>query len=117
MIANNNNSNNNVDDLNNLGDGSLYHIFRCGSKLCQFQSKFIGETSLNLNKRFSWHNSCFRNPNAYSFCKILNTHFGKFYCKDSSYTIDIIEKLEGTGRTDRNTIDFTAEPIQKARDA
>ena len=28
--SNNNNSNNNVDSFNNLGDGSLSHIFRCG---------------------------------------------------------------------------------------
>ena len=34
-------SNNNVDDLTNLGDSSLYRIFRCGSKRCQFQNKFI----------------------------------------------------------------------------
>ena len=100
--SNNNNSNNNVDDLTDLGDGSLYHIFRCGSKCCQFQNKFtpvnnilstttnrldkcivpadltcvndhssnmvypiffntcklqcVGETFLNLNKRFIWHN-------------------------------------------------------------
>ena len=39
--SNNNNSNNNEDDLTNLGDGSLYHIFRCGSKRYQFQNKFI----------------------------------------------------------------------------
>ena len=32
--SNNNNSNNNVDDLTNLGDRSLYHIFRCGLKRC-----------------------------------------------------------------------------------
>ena len=32
--SNNNNANNNVDDLTNLGDGSLYHIFRCGLKSC-----------------------------------------------------------------------------------
>ena len=128
--SNNNNSYNNVDGFNNLGDGSLSHIFRCGSKRCQFQNKFVpvnnilstttnrlykcivpagstyvndhssnvvylitcnkcklqyvGETSQNLNKRFNWHNSCFRNPTAYSFCKILNTHFSKGYCKDSS---------------------------------
>ena len=124
--SNNNNSNNNVDDLTNLGDGSLYHIFRCGSKRCQFQNKFIpvnnilstttnrlykyiaaadstyvndrpsnmvylitcnkcklqyvGKTSQNLNKTFNWYNSCFRNTTAYSFCKILNTHFSKGYC-------------------------------------
>ena len=31
--------------------------------------------------------------------------------KDSSYTDNIIEKLEGTGRTDRNTMDFAVKPI------
>ena len=39
--SNNDNSNNNVDGFNNLGDGSLSHIFRCGSKHCHFQNKFL----------------------------------------------------------------------------
>ena len=39
--SNNINSNNNVNDLTNLGDGSLYHIFRYSSKRCQFQNKLI----------------------------------------------------------------------------
>ena len=157
--SNNDNSNNNVDDLTNLGDGSLSHTFRCGSRRCQFQNQFIpadnvlsitnnslfkcivptgstyvndhssnvvylitcnkcklqyvGETSENLNKRLNWHDSCFRNPTAYSFCKILNTHFRKGYCKDSSYAVNIIEKLEGTERTDRNTMNFAAKSIRK----
>ena len=151
-----------MDDLTDLDDGSLYHIFRCGSKCCQFQNKFtpvnnilstttnrldkcivpadltcvndhssnmvypiffntcklqcVGETSLNLNKRFIWHNPCFRNPIAYSFCKILNTRFSKGYCKNSSYTVNIIEKREGTERTDRSTMDLAAKPIRKARE-
>ena len=42
------------------------------------------------------------------YCKILNTHFSKRYCKDSSYTVNIIAKLKGTGCTDRNTMDFAA---------
>ena len=158
--SNNNNFNNNVDSLNNLGDGSLYHIFRCGLKRCQFQTKFVpvnnifcttttrlykciflagstyvnnhspnlvylitcnkcklqyvGKRSQNLNKRFNWHNFCSRNPIAYSFWKILNTHFSKAYCKGSSYTVNIIEKLEGKGRSERNTLDFAAKPLQKA---
>ena len=37
--SNNNNSNNNVGGFNNLGDGSLSHIFRYGSKRCQFKNK------------------------------------------------------------------------------
>ena len=51
------------------------------------------------------------NPNAYSFCKTLNTYFSKGCCKDNSYIVNIIEKLEKTGRTDRNTINFAAKPI------
>ena len=39
--SNNTNYNSNIDDLTNLGHGSLYHNFRCGSKHCQFQSTFI----------------------------------------------------------------------------
>ena len=39
--SNNNNSNDNVVDLTNLDDSSLYHVFRCGSKHCHFQNKFI----------------------------------------------------------------------------
>ena len=81
---------------------------------CKLQ--YVGETSQNFDKRFNWHNSCFRNPIAYSCCKILNTHFSKGYWKDSSYTVNVIEKLEGTRRADRNTMDFVAKPIQKARE-
>ena len=44
--SNNDNSNNNTDDLTNLGDGSLYHIFKCGSRRCQFQNKFIPVNNL-----------------------------------------------------------------------
>ena len=39
--SNNNNSNNNAGSFNILGDGSLSHIFRCDSKRCQFQNKFV----------------------------------------------------------------------------
>ena len=56
-----------------------------------------------------------RNSTAYSFCKILNTNFSKGYCKDSPYTVNIIESLEGSGCTDRNAMDFAVRPIRKAK--
>ena len=34
--SNNVNFNNNLDNLINLGGGSFYHVFRCGSRCCQF---------------------------------------------------------------------------------
>ena len=57
--------------------------------------QYLGKTSQNLNKRFNWHSFCFRNPTSCSFCKIWNTDFSKDYYKDSSYTVNIIEKLRG----------------------
>ena len=46
--SNNNISYNNIDGFNNLGDGSLSRIFRCGSKRCQFQNKFVSVNN-NIN--------------------------------------------------------------------
>ena len=37
--------------------------------------------------------------------------FSKGSFKDSLYTVNIIEKPEGTGSTDRNTTDFAAKTI------
>ena len=73
----------------------------------------VGETCQNL-KRLNWHNSCFKIATTSSFGKILNAHFSKDYCKDTSYIVIIITKLEGTECTDRNTMDCTPKPIQKA---
>ena len=39
--SNNNYSNYNVDNLTNIAERSLYQIFRCGSKDCQFQRLLI----------------------------------------------------------------------------
>ena len=44
--SNHDNSNINVDGFNNLGDGFLSHIFRCGSKRCQFQIKFFSVNNI-----------------------------------------------------------------------
>ena len=90
----------------------MVYLITCNK--CKLQ--YVGEISQNLNKIFNWRNSCFRNPAAYSFCKVLNTHFTKGYCKDSSYTVNIIVKLEGAGCTERNTMDFPAKPLRKARE-
>ena len=40
-----------------------------------------------------------------SLCKILSNHFNKGVCKDSDYTFQVIEKFEGSGRTERHAID------------
>ena len=97
-----------------VNDHSSDVVYFITCNKCKLQ--YVGETSQNLNKKFNWHNTCFRNPTPYPFCKILNIHFSKGYCKDSLYTVNITEKAEGTGRTYSSTMDFVAEPRRKARE-
>ena len=40
-VSNNDNSKDDVDDPTNFGDSFLYHIFRCGSRHCEFKNKLI----------------------------------------------------------------------------
>ena len=97
-----------------INDHSSNVIYLITCDRCKLQ--YVGETCQNLSNRFNWHNSCFRYPANFSFCKVLNNHFHKGYCKDSTYSVTIIEKLEGTGRTERNVMDKSFLPLRKARE-
>ena len=33
-----------------------------------------------------------------------------------TFTVNVIEKIDGTGRTERNTMDFAVKPLRKARE-
>ena len=58
-----------------------------------------------------------KNPKKYGTCKILSNHFNVGICKDSDYKVQIIEKLEGTGRTeDDNAIDPKITSIRRKRE-
>ena len=39
----------------------------------------------------------------------------KRFCKDSSYSVTIIEKLKVTNRTDQNGMDKSSQPLRKAK--
>ena len=74
------------------------------------------ETCRKLNKRFNWHTSCFKRPSKYAYCKILNNHFTEGQCKDAKYTVNILEKLEGSGRTERDAMDVSSKWQRKERE-
>ena len=57
-----------------------------------------------------------QNPAKYSFCKILSTHFNEGACKNAHYFVQIIEKLEGSGKTSRGAMDPKVKPLRKARE-
>ena len=41
-----------------------------------------------------------KNPSIDNKCKILSKYFGVGLCRNANYTVNIIEKLSGTGRDD-----------------
>ena len=97
-----------------LNDHSSNTIYLITCNKCKLQ--YVGETCQKLNKRFNWHNSCLRHPSKYSYCKRLNDHFTSGRCKGSTYSVSIIEKLEGTGLTNRGIMDPQYTPARKARE-
>ena len=96
----------------NCHSSNLIFIITCSN--CKLQ--YVGETSQKLNERFGWHKSCLKDPKKYSFCKKLSAHFNEGLCKNANYTVSIIEKLEGTGRTERNAMDVQSREPRKSRD-
>ena len=53
-------------------------------------------------------NSCFKHPNKYGFCKILNNHFNIGQCK-----VNIIEKMYLYGLIDVIGDEFKGSNVQK----
>ena len=97
-------------DYINCHSSNCIYLITCMK--CSLQ--YVGETAQKLNERFAWHNSCLLYPKKYAFCKILNNHFNEGYCKGADYKVNILEKLPGSGRTDRGGVDFEAKKVRKA---
>ncbi len=96
----------------NCHSSNLVYLITCNN--CSLE--YVGETVQKLNERFAFHNTCILNPNKYGFCRILASHFNKGPCKNSEYSVQIIEKMEGSGRTERGAMDLKASSERKARE-
>ena len=80
---------------------NLIYLLTCMK--CGLQ--YVGETVQQLNARFTMHRTGIKMPEKHGTCKILSNHFNVGLCKGSDYSVQILEKLEGTGRTERKAID------------
>ena len=69
---------------------NVIYLITCSK--CKLQ--YVGETIQQLNKRFNWHKSGFRDPVKYGHCKILSDHFTKGLCAGVKYKVQIIEKMD-----------------------
>ena len=82
----------------------MVYLLTCSK--CSLQ--YVGETAQRLNQRFSGHRQGIDGAKEDSGCRILREHFNFGLCKDASYAVTILEKLEGSGRTERDAIDLSA---------
>ena len=78
--------------------------------------QYVGETVQQLNARFTMHRSGIKMPEKHGTCKILSSHFNTGLCKGADYCVQILEKLEGTGRTERKAIDVSMTSHRRKRE-
>ena len=96
----------------NCHSSNVVYLITCDNCFIQY----VGETVQKINKRFNWHRTGLKNPEKYGFCRILSEHFNNGVCKGASYTVQILEKLEGNGRTPRGAIDPSQTAHKKSRE-
>ena len=96
----------------NCHSPNVVYLLTCSN--CKLQ--YVGETALKISERFNWHRSCFKYPAHYGFCNRLSNHFSEGLCKNANYSVQIIEKLEGDGRTERNALNSQVTSLRKARE-
>ena len=78
--------------------------------------QYVGETVQQLNERVNFHMSGLRHPKKHGHCRILTEHFTTGKCKGAKYKVQIIEKLEGNGRTERGGLDAKSTQIRRSRE-
>ena len=84
--------NHDLPSIVNCNSSNLIYLITCNT--CNIQ--YVGETSQKLRVRFKKHRSEIKSGGK----TYLTQHFSKGRCKNSSYTVQIIDKLTENGRTE-----------------
>ena len=90
----------NVTSLN-CNSNNLIYLITC--RKCHLQ--YVGETSQPLRERISSHVHHFNHPNIPHSSRILAGHFNTGHCKGATFSVNIIEKLNGDGREKNGKLD------------
>jgi hypothetical protein len=57
-----------------------------------------------------------KHPEKDNTCRILSEHFSKGFCKNATFTVNIIDKLAGDGRDESKEIDPAITAIRRKRE-
>ena len=101
-------------NIGHLDCNSSNVIYLITCKKCRLQ--YVGETAQKLRKRRNHHDSCFHHPEKDNYCRILSDHFSKGLCKNATYSVHIIEKLEGSGRDENGEVDPSFTTIRRKKE-
>ena len=91
---------------------NVIYLITCSN--CKLQ--YVGETVQKLNARFNKHRQGIKSPEKYGTCRILSNHFNEGCCRGKSFSVQILEKLEGNGRTARGALDASITSKRKERE-
>ena len=91
---------------------NVIYLITC--RKCRLQ--YVGETAQLLRERIRHHNSCINHPERDHTCRILSEHFSKGLCKNATFTVNIIEKLQGSGRDENGVIDSAITSIRRKKE-
>ena len=91
---------------------NVIYLITC--RKCRLQ--YVGETAQLLRERIRHHNSCINHPERDNTCRILSEHFSKGLCKNATFTVNIIEKLQGSGRDENGALDSAITSIRRKKE-
>ena len=93
---------------------SSYVIYLITCSNCFMQ--YVGETAQQLNIRFATHRASMSGKIKSNSCKWLAEHFSTGICKNAKYSVQIIEKWQGNGRTSRGAINLGEAVLRRKRE-
>ena len=102
------------DNITSVNCNCTNVIYLITCRKCRLQ--YVGETAQLLRDRIRHHNSCINHPEQDNTCRILSEHFSKGHCKNATFTVHIIEKLNGNGRDDLQVIDSAITAIRRKKE-
>ena len=103
---------NNENKFVTCNSSNVIYLITCSKCFVQY----VGETAQQLNVRFGKHRACMSGKLNSSSCKRLSDHFSKGFCKGADYSVQIIEKWRGNGRTERGSIDLGLAVLRRKRE-
>ena len=78
---------------------------------------YVGETAQQLNIRFATHTASMSGKIMSNSCKWLAEYFSTEICKNPKYSVQIIEKWQGNGRTSCGAVDLGEAVFRRKREA